>query len=177
MLGNRDHLPPDPLNQAWRVWVDEFYANNPHLLPLVQPGHCDPPPHVQANFAANFMEVAQSELVEHKEVMSENSLHLATITEVTDEDKLVPVVDLEEEYEPGHIDQLVDVLQARAKGIRDSKKNAGPPHQTPAKSIQSDENQLLQPSLPVPKVVVPPKHSSAKLLPPAPSLSLPATVL
>jgi len=83
MLGNRDHLPPDPLNRAWKVWVDEFYANNPHLLPpLVQPGHHDPPPHIQTNFVANFMEVAQSEPVEHKEAMSENSLHLATIMEV-----------------------------------------------------------------------------------------------
>jgi len=43
---------------------------------------------------------AQSELVEHKEAMSENSLHLATIMEVTDEDKLVAVNDPDEEYEP-----------------------------------------------------------------------------
>jgi len=39
-----------------------------------------------------------------------------------------------------------------------------------------DENQLLQPSLPVPKVVVPPKPSSTKHLPPALSLPLPAMV-
>jgi len=113
-------------------------------------------------------------------VTSANSLHLATITEVTDEDKLVPVINMDElsdkEYEPGHIDWLVEVLQARAKDIRDSKKKAGPPHQTPAKSIQSDENQPLQPSLLVPKVVVPPKPPSAKPLPPAPSLPLMATV-
>src|SRR5882724_2307047 len=161
MLGNGDHLPPDPLSQAWKVWVDEFYTNNPHLLPsLVKSGHHNPPPHIQTNFAANFMEVAQSEPVEHKEVMSANSLHLETIMEVTDEDKLVPVIDPDEvpdeEYEPGHIDWLVEVLQASAKDIKNSKKKAGPPHQTPAKSIQSDENQPLQPSLPVPKVVVPP---------------------
>src|SRR5882724_2275032 len=46
MLGNGDCLPQDPLNRAWKVWVDEFYANNPHLLPSpVQSGHHDPPPH------------------------------------------------------------------------------------------------------------------------------------
>src|SRR5882724_13275815 len=108
--------------------------------------------------------------------MSPNSLHLVTITEVTDEDELVPVIDpdklSDKEYEPGHIDWLVEVLQVRAKDIRDSKKKVGPPHQTPSKSIQLDKNQPLQPSLPVPKVVVPPKPSSAKLLPPAPSLPL-----
>jgi len=71
---------------------------------------------------------------------------------------------------------LVEVLQARAKDIRDSKKKVGPPHQTPAKSIQSDENQPLQPSLLVPKVVLPPKPSSAKPLPLVLSLPLPATV-
>src|SRR5882724_13538715 len=91
-------------------------------------------------FAANFMEVAQSELVEHKEATSADSLHLATITEVTDEDDLVPNIDTDElsdeEYEPDHIDQLVEVLQVRAKDIRDSKKKVGPPDQTPAKSLQ-----------------------------------------
>jgi len=51
------------------------------------------------------MEVAQLELVEHEEATSANSLHLATITEVTDEDKLVAINDLDEEYEPGHINQ------------------------------------------------------------------------
>src|SRR5882724_731162 len=42
--------------------------------------------------------------------------------------------------------------------------------------MQSDENQLSHPSLLVPKVVVPPKPPSAKPLPLAPSLPLPATV-
>jgi len=81
------------------------------------------------------MEVAQSELVEHKEMTSETSLHLATIMEATDEDKLVTINDLDKEYEPGHIYQLVEVLQARTKDIRDRKKKKGPSHQTPTKSI------------------------------------------
>ena len=42
------------------------------------------------------MEVAQSELVEHKEMTSETSLHLATIMEVTDEDELVGFNDPDE---------------------------------------------------------------------------------
>ena len=74
------------------------------------------------------MEVAQLELDEHKEVTSANSLHLVTIMEVTNEDELVAVNDLDEEYEPGHIDWLVEVLQAMAKDIRDSKKKMAPPH-------------------------------------------------
>jgi len=122
------------------------------------------------------VEVAQSEPVKHKEAVSVNSLHLVTIKEVTNNDRLVGINDLDEEYEPGHINQLAEVLQVRAKDIRDSKKKMGPSHQTPAKSIQWDENQPLQPSLPVHKVVVPPKPSSAKPLPPAPYSPLPATV-
>jgi len=74
------------------------------------------------------VEVAQSEPVKHKEATSANSLHLATIMEVTDEDEMVGVNDLNEEYEPGHINQLVEVLQVRAKDIREGKKKMGPPH-------------------------------------------------
>ena len=48
--------------------------------------------------------------------------------EVTDEDEMVGVNDLNEEYEPGHINQLVEVLQVRAKDIREGKKKMGPPH-------------------------------------------------
>ena len=103
--------------------MDELYANNLHLLPPpVHPGHCDPPPHVQANFTANFVEVAQSELVKQKESVSTNLFHLATIMEVTDKDELV---DPDKEYEPGHIDKLVEVLQSRANDIRDRKKKMG----------------------------------------------------
>ena len=61
--------------------------------------------------------------------------------EVTDEDELVGFDNLDEEYEPGHINQLVEVLQARAKYIRDSKKKIISSYQTLAKSIQQDENQ------------------------------------
>ena len=49
-------------------------------------------------------------------------LYLATIMEVTDEDEPASPTDPAEDLEPGHIDCLVEVLQARAKEIRDGKR-------------------------------------------------------
>src|SRR5882724_8203800 len=50
VLGNSDPIPNDPMNRSWAAQVDDFYSRNPHLLK-------DPPPHMQANFAANLLEV------------------------------------------------------------------------------------------------------------------------
>ena len=103
--------------------MDKFYAKNPHLLPAALPtGHRDPPPHLPANFASNFVQVSHSDLKEDEDIESASLLHLATITEATDEDEPPGPTDLVEDLEPGHINCLVEVLQARAKEIRDGKR-------------------------------------------------------
>jgi len=56
----------------------------------------------------------------------------------------------------------------RSRDIRDSRRRCVHP-QSPTKSIQMDENQLLQPSLPVPNVVFLPSPGPPKPLPLAPS--------
>ena len=83
-LGNRERLLPDPLNQPWKDQVDEFYKNNPHLLPSVQQ-----PGTAQANFAANLVQVGPVSLEKVTRLLSMNPFHTATITEVTDEDDLL----------------------------------------------------------------------------------------
>src|SRR6266481_8051982 len=155
-LGNGDHLPANPLNRPWQVLVDEFYANNPHLLPAsIQPI----PSHTQANFATNFVQINHSDPLRAEEVESASLLHLAMITEVTDEDKPSGYDSLSEDLEPSHIDQLVEVLQARAKEIRNRHKKSDSGKQAPINpsqpdKIQPDKAQLAQPSLPVPEVVI-----------------------
>jgi len=95
---------------------------------------------------------------------------------VTDKDELVGINDPDEEYEPGHIDWLVEVLQVRAKDIRDSKKKMSPPHQTwPSLSNRMRTSYYSHPFW-YPKLWFLPKPSSSKPLPLAPSSPLPATV-
>jgi len=68
----------------------------------------------------------------------------------------------------------VEVLQARAKEIRNGQKKSDSGKQAPIKpnrpdEIQPDEARPAQPSLPVPKVVIPSKAPPAKPLPSVPS--------
>jgi len=49
ILGNGNPIPNDLMNHSWPAQVNDFYSRNPHLLK-------DPPPHMQANFAANLLE-------------------------------------------------------------------------------------------------------------------------
>ena len=119
MLGNGDCIPLNPLNPPWEILVDEFYVNNPHLLPaLIQPV----PSHVQANFATNFVQINHSTPLRTEEVDSASLLHLAMITEVADEDNLANPNNGSKDLEPDHIKCLVEVLQARAKEMRNGQR-------------------------------------------------------
>src|SRR6266481_9194913 len=130
-LGTGEHLPPNPHNCPWMVLADEYYSRNPQLLPtLLQPGQHDPPPHAQANFTANLVQVSHPECTREEDRPSAILLHVATVTEVTDEDDLVGLGSLTDDLEPDDMDSLgpayinwlVGVLQTRAKDIRSSKK-------------------------------------------------------
>ena len=155
--------------------MDEFYAKNPHLLPAGLPtGHRDPPPHLPTNFASNFVQVSHPDSKEDKDIESASLLHLATIMEVTDEDEPPGPTDPAEDLEPGHINRLVEVLQARAKEIRDSKRwtdtaktfpNSNRPADNQPDNARLDENRPVRPSLPVPEVAIPPRPSPSKPLP------------
>ena len=103
---------------------------------------------------ANLVQVEHPQYRREGYTNSTSLLHLATITEVTDKDNLGNLDGLNEDLEPGHIERLVEVLQVRAKDIRDTKKKADSVKQTMAKpnrpdDIRPDENRPVQPSLPV----------------------------
>ena len=109
---------------------------------------------------------------------SANLLHLATITEVADEDDLPNPNDVSEDLEHDHIECLVEVLQARAKDMRNGQRKSDLAKHAPAKpgwpdETRPDNSQPIQPSLPVPKVVVPLRPPPEKPLPSA--LSPPAS--
>ena len=181
-LGTGEHLPPNPHNCPWMVLADEYYARNPHLLPdPPQLGQHDPPPHAQANFATNLVQVGHPKVAREEIRLTRSSLYAATITEVTNEDDLVGLGNLTDDLEldgadalePAYIDRLVGVLQTRAKDMRHSKKQ-DVRKQTQPSMNWPDENRPAQPSLPVPEVVIPSKSiPSGKPLPSTPVLPAP----
>src|SRR5882724_10688301 len=76
VLGNGDPIPNDQMNHLWAARVDNFYSRNQHLLK-------DPPPHMQANFVANLLEVhRKSPLREEKSTLF---THLDSINEDDEE--------------------------------------------------------------------------------------------
>ena len=92
--------------------MDEYYKNNPHLLPsMQQPGMA------QANFTTNLMQIGPTSPPKIIEPLSASSFHTMMITKVTDEDDLPSPDDSSEDLED--IGRMVEVLQARAKEIRD----------------------------------------------------------
>ena len=129
-LGNRDRIPLDPLNQPWQVLVDKFYTNNPHLLPVLIQLVLS---HVQANFSTKFVQINHSAPSRMEEVDSASLLHLAMITEVADKDDLANPNDISEDLKPDHIKCLVEVLQARAKEMRNGQRKADLGKHAPAK--------------------------------------------
>ena len=95
-----------------------------------------------------------------------------------DEAKSPGPTDPVEDLEPGHIDHLVEVLQARVKEIRDGKRQTDMAKTLPNSNrladnqlddAQPDENRPVRPSLPVLEVAIPPRPSPSKPLPTTPS--------
>ena len=108
---------------------------------------------------------------------STNPVHAATITEITDEDDLPGPEDNSEDLED--IGRMVEVLQVKAKEIRDDRKRANPGKENPPKpgrpaDDRMDDIQLMQPTLPVPKVVISSNAPPVKPLPPLLPPSIPS---
>ena len=99
-------------NRPWKDRADEYYKNNLHLLPSAQQ-----PGVAQANFTTNLVQVGPASPAKIMRLLATNPFHAAMITEVTDEDDLPGLDDSSEDLED--IGCMVEVLQARAKEIRD----------------------------------------------------------
>ena len=154
--------------------MDKYYKNNPHLLPFAQQ-----PGTAQANFAANLVQVGPVSPAKVMRLLSTNPFCATTITEVANEDDLPGLDNSSEDLED--IECMVEVLQVRAKEIRDDRKRTNPGKENlpkpghPAKDC-TDDILLMQPTLPVLKVVIPSKAPPVKPLPPAPPPSIPSVL-
>jgi len=118
ILGNGDPIPmTDELFVA--AQVDDFYSRNQHLLK-------DPPLHMQANFAANLLEVhrksplreEKSSLFAHLDSINEEDEGLSSLGGETEEDKL-------------QLDRYIEVLQIKRKEMDLVKKSPDHPTSTP----------------------------------------------
>jgi hypothetical protein len=150
ILANGEGIPYDPMNSPWTRRVDEYYAQNPSLLPKKTPtGQKDTPPHLANNFAANLLEV--SSRTTYISDSPEASALSAAVEEVP------PVADgrrgNDEEEDIAAMNRMISVLQTRVKDKkRGQKKESGPG---------------IRPSQPIPQVIITPPAVPPKMGPPA----------
>jgi len=150
VLGNGDPIPNNPMNRSWAAQVDDFYSRNPHLLK-------DPPPHMQANFAANLLEVhrksplreEKSSLFAHLDSINEEDEELSSLGGETEEDKL-------------QLDRYIKVLQIKRKEMDSVKKSPDLPTLT---SVQLMDAPSAEKTYSAPKTQAP----LAKPLPSTPA--------
>jgi len=99
VLGNSDLIPNDLMNWATRVNV--IYTRNPHLLK-------DPPPHIQAKFSANFLEVHRK-----SPLREENSSLFALLDSINEEDEELSSLGGKNETEKLQLNRYIKVLQIK----------------------------------------------------------------
>src|SRR5882724_11161532 len=119
VLGNGDPIPNDLMNRLWAARVDDFYSRNPHLLK-------DPPPHMQANFAANLLEVHwKSPLREEKSSL------FARLDSINEEDEELGSLGAKTKVDKLQLDRYIEVLQIKRKEMDSVKKTPDLPISTP----------------------------------------------
>src|SRR5882724_2163831 len=154
VLGNGDPIPNNPMNCSWAAWVDDFYSRNPHLLK-------DPPPHMQANFAANLLEV-------HRKIpLREEKSSLFTRLDSINEDEELGSLGGEIEEDKLQLDRYIEVLQIKRKEMDSVKKSPDLPTSTPVQPIDAPS---AKKTYSAPKTQAP----SAKPLPSTPASIDPA---
>ena len=102
VIGNSDRIPNDLMNHSWAAWVNDFCIRNPHLLK-------DPPPHIQANFAANLLEV-------HRKIplREENSSLFACLDSINEDDEELGLLGGENETDKLQLDRYIEELQIKS---------------------------------------------------------------
>ena len=92
----------------------------------------------QANFATNLVQISPTSLPKIMEPLSASSFRAMMITEATNEDNLPGLDNSSKDLED--IGHMVEVLQARAKEIRDDRKRANPGKENPPKLAHLTED-------------------------------------
>jgi len=103
------------MNCLWAPQVDNFYLRNPHLLK-------DHPPHIQANFVDNLLEL-------HKEnpLREEKYCLFAHLFSINEENEELGSLGDKFEDEMLQLDRYIKVLQIKRKGMDLGKKSSDLP--------------------------------------------------
>src|SRR5882724_4152675 len=150
ILSNGDPIPNDLMNCSWAAWVDDFYSRNPHLLK-------DPPPHMQANFAVNLLEVHRKSFLRE-----EKSSLFACLDSINEEDEELGSLGGQTEEDKLQLDRYIEVLQIKRKEMDSVKKSPDLPTSTPVRPMDAP---LAEKTYSAPKTQAP----SAKPLPSTPT--------
>src|SRR5882724_11222425 len=143
------------MNHLWAAQVNDFYSRNPHLLK-------DPPPHMQANFAANLLEVhRKSPLREGKSSL------FACLDSINEEDEELSWLGGETKEDKLQLDRYIKVLQIKRKEMDLVKKSPDLLTSTPVRPMDAPS---AEKTYSVPKTQAP----SAKPLPSTPASVNPA---
>jgi len=102
VLSNGDPIPNDLTNHSWDTWV-KFYARNPY---------------VQANFAANLLQVHRK-----SPMKEENSSLLIHLESINKEDEELSSLGGEDEFNKLQLDRCIEVLQIKRKEMDTGKKS------------------------------------------------------
>src|SRR5882724_820773 len=125
VLGNGDPIPNDLMNCSWAARVDDFYSRNPPLLK-------DPPPHMQANFAANLLEVHRK-----SPLREEKSSLFACLDSINEEDEELGLLGGETKEAKLQLDRYIEVLQIKRKEMESVKKSPDLPTSTPVRPMDA----------------------------------------
>src|SRR5882724_13355105 len=150
ILSNGDPIPNDLMNHLWAAQVDNFYSRNPHLLK-------DPPPHMQANFAANLLEVHRK-----SPLREEKSSLFALLDSINEEDEELGSLGGEIEEDKLQLNGYIEVLQIKRKEMDSVKKSPDLLTSTPVWPMDAS---LAEKTYLAPKTQAP----SAKPLPSTPA--------
>src|SRR5882724_2074870 len=151
MLGNGDPIPFNPANRPWAARIDEYYARNPHLLPLEA---------VQANFLANLLEFRGQGTL-----MQEHSSPFSHLESINEDNETLGSLGGKENPEEAELGRYIEVLQARKKEMASGKKetdlpNPVLPEMDQLKEVFSAEKMYQAPPFkPLQNTPMPPIHA------------------
>ena len=100
------------MNCSWATQVDNIYTRNPHLLR-------DPPPHIQANVAANLLKVHRK-----SPQREENSSPFTHLDSFNEEDEELGLLGGKNNTNKIQLDRYIKVLQIKRKEMDIGKKTS-----------------------------------------------------
>src|SRR5882672_10798672 len=161
MLSSGDPIPSDPTNCPWAARIDEFYARNPQLLPH------ESTPHIQANFAANLLEVKGTD-----QAKDDGSNLFAHLEPFNEEEEQLGSLGGKANPDQAQLGRYIEVLQARQNEMPSKKRQTNLPKLALNQATHPTNASSAEKTYSAPKAQVP----SSKPLLAAPAPSFPAAI-